>query len=348
MLKLGILTFHRGYNCGAFLQALYLSRVLSSLGVEVKIINYESRKSKKNEIKHLFRTKNPKYLFQNIIKFLKFHSARKQFVLTKFSTNLEDILREEQFDAVIFGSDEIWNYQNAVSGLDLNFFGSLSFDVPKIAYAVSFGDVRKEKPLNRDIKDRLLQFKNISVRDNNSKEILTNNNIGSVVVSDPTMILEKKINNHISRKNKFILVYATFLSSEIVKEIKKFARRKSLKILCICYHVPGLSCNLGIGPFDFEYLFENAEYILTNTLHGTLFSIRNKKKFCVVFNEYRRNKLENIIADYDIEYLTDENFSNLETMLEREINYELIFSRVAKNRDLSIRFLKDALADVAK
>ena len=69
MIRVGIVTFHKGFNCGAFLQTFYLAETIKSLGHEPIVIDYESQSAKSKEFKFLFSSKHPFYFLQNLIKF---------------------------------------------------------------------------------------------------------------------------------------------------------------------------------------------------------------------------------------------------------------------------------------
>jgi len=344
-MKIGILTFHNGFNCGAYLQTLYLSKALENLGHEPIIVNYESTAAKKREIMHLFSSRHPKFFFQNIIKYIRFKKSRRQFKMTKRFTEMDNILSGVNISAVILGSDEIWNYNNVISGLDLTYFGSGLDHIPKIAYAPSFGDVNHDEIIPDKITKHLREIKCLSVRDVNSSRLLSKQGIQAKIVCDPTLLKDSPIVS-CYKKQPFILVYATNLSELLVKKIRAFAKANKLKIKCISYRIKGLSSDISVGPTQFEMLFAQSSYIVTNTLHGTLFSIKNKKKFCLIYDEYRKNKLQSIVEDFKILYLTKKNIDQFERIITMELNYDWINAKIQLLRAESIKYLIKGISSV--
>ena len=344
-MKVGILTFHKGFNCGAYLQTLYMSRTLESIGCEVVVINYESENAKKREIRHLFSSRHPKYFCQNLIKYFRFKFAQRKLNMSIPYTDSTDGSFFSSLDAIIYGSDEIWNVNNVISGFDPVFFGAGINSGRKVAYAPSFGDVSPKDTIPSLAIDKLKYFSKLSVRDINSKIILEKYGFASKLVVDPTLLLDNPLPQ---RKNvkPFLLVYATSLNSEIVNKIKSFARERELVIKCVGYRISGLSSDISIGPSQFERLFGEADYIVTNTLHGTLFSIKNNKRFCLIFDKYRQNKLQSIVSLFNINYLDNDNINSFEALLQQQPDIERINSLIQRHRAESLKFLKASLFDV--
>ena len=176
-------------------------------------------------------------------------------------------------DVIVFGSDEIWNYRNVISGMDLTYFGLGDYLHRRIAYAPSFGDIAASEKLPVEMV-KLAGFSHLSVRDKNSSSILKNYNLSAEVVSDPTMLSEKTLEVEAEAKENYILVYATYLNSGLVQEVKNFAAKNSLSIKCISYRIKGLKSDISVGPFEFEELFSLASYVVTNTLTWNPFFIK--------------------------------------------------------------------------
>ena len=113
-MKVGIVTTFDEINFGAYLQAYSLQKHIESLGYRAELINYKSMEYKKAELIATYKIKNPFYLVNTIRKAFKFHKAQRKHmrVTSKFKT-INDI-NKQNFDVLVFGSDEIWNLNNCL------------------------------------------------------------------------------------------------------------------------------------------------------------------------------------------------------------------------------------------
>jgi hypothetical protein len=202
-----ILTYHDGYNFGTFLQAYALQKKLASMGIANEIINYKNLRHIFNEYKCLIYTKNPKLLAANIQKAIAFKKTHKQFKMTRFITNI-NYVPQKQYQNIIFGSDEIWNYKNPVVGLDLSYFGHGLTADKFIAYAISLGSIDKNVLIPSTIVESLQKFDTISVRDENSYHILHRYYSKPIeIVLDPTLIYDFDSELIDCPYDNFILIY---------------------------------------------------------------------------------------------------------------------------------------------
>lgn len=99
--KIGIMTFHDGFNHGAYLQAFSTLNVLRDHGHDAKIIDYKAFKHWAWEYFHFLVVFSPKILYRNIRKILKFWKAHRKFIKTKFYSRAKS-LQKEKFDTVVF------------------------------------------------------------------------------------------------------------------------------------------------------------------------------------------------------------------------------------------------------
>ena len=283
--KIGVITFHDGINFGAYLQTYALQKIIKDLGFNSYVIDYVNSKNRQSELRSIFRTKNPILFIRTVIKYLKFKKAQREFDKTSLDFFCVNATKN---DSLVYGADEIWNYNNPLFGIDLVFFGDTHCDkyIKKISFAPSFGatDITLT-PLPNKIINLIESFSSISVRDLNSKEILRKIGLESTLVIDPALIysfeeeLEEssKVGFHL---RKYLLIYSYKISDIQKIQIKDYASRKNLKIVSIGYYNKFADENvIGINPFEFIQYFNNASFIITSMFHGVIFSLNFKKKF---------------------------------------------------------------------
>lgn len=286
ILKIGIITFHAPLNYGAVLQAYALSKYLESLGHEPCIIQYCPNK----DLEGLFV---PRYGvfglhpadYINLYRQRAFGSFRRNYLsqTDQIFYRSEQLKELEPFDAYICGSDQIWNPELTGGELDPAFF--LSFaknDVPRISYAASSGgyDIGKIG----SARDFLRNLTHISVRE---KELVgpVGELSGKPVVNvlDPTLLpvsyldlIEEK------RAPGYILLYCLQESRWMYEQVRNLSKLTGLPILNLGSKVnpwkhPGRQrCS---SPEGFVTLFKNADYVVTNSFHGTVFSIIFERPF---------------------------------------------------------------------
>ncbi|MFC2135298.1 polysaccharide pyruvyl transferase family protein [Bacteroidota bacterium] len=343
-MKIGILTFHDGINHGAYLQCYSLMRVLSSEGHDVEIINYKNFKHWFTEYRVFLLRKNPLLAIRNYSKIRKFHKAHEKFNLSAITFSHSKVSKSH-YDAVIVGSDIVWNYENPLFGFDKLYFGhGLNAD-KLISYAASFGAVTKESLPPSDVTTGLKKFDSISVRDNNSRDLVkTYIDRDAEVVLDPTFLSNFSGEEVLPEENNFILVYAFMMPEKIKEQVKEFARKNNKRIIAVAYPQSWCDKNLGtVDPFEWLGYFKKADYVLTSTFHGTLFSLKYQKQFCTIGNIAINNKAIHILNKVGlIEYLIQKD-ETVEQILSSQINYDDVNTKLQPEIDRSMSFLLGAL-----
>lgn len=342
--KIGILTFPTVTNHGGYLQAFATYNVLKEKGHEVSVINYRNKKHLLNEYKALFIKKNFFNIITNIRRFFKFRSAQKRFLMDNMTTEIKKI-NSGKFDVVIVGADIVWNYSTPFVGKDPIYFGRGLEDKFLISYAASMGNSNKHKPIPEYVTNGVKNFSHISVRDKNSLDILNVINQKGTITLDPCLIYDYskfEIKPNISQK--YILVYAFEFTDKDILEIKTFANIKSLKIISIGFNTKYNWCDENImvlDPLEFLGYYRSASYVFTSTFHGTLFSIKYKKKFALRMNFTIERKVNTILEELK---LTNQVIVNsLKECWEYDIDYSFVDKQMTKKIDHSRKFLFDSI-----
>lgn len=310
-MKVGFITFHNGSNYGAALQAFALQEAEKILGNEVYLINYDNRFISKGLdcVRFGFSVLGLYSFLTDIINYSTNGRKIKRFkdffdryyTLSALKTASQLKSTEESSDLGISGSDQIWNpnLNNKVDDIYFLNFGNFK---NKISYGSSLGNYSFDNSkYNSQIKEYLSCYDRLSTREKSAKlgEI-----IGKPVtnVCDPTLLLDK--NNwekklEIRRLNPdYLLVYSLTDSDHVLDIAKQIADKRGLKVVCIGRSVhqhKGVNYILDAGSKEFVELFFNAGYVVTNSFHGTAFSINFNKQFLSIKHPKSPERAEHIL-----------------------------------------------------
>lgn len=322
--KVGIITYHRAINYGAILQTFALQTILKEIGVECKVLDY--RNEKLEEI-HKKRTLTDCKSFKSFIMFLilpnlynlkydKFREFSDKYLelSSKIDTSENFAIHENEYDFFITGSDQVWNYK-INDGDSVYFLNFVKEKLKKKTYAASFGLSTIPDEYKPIYKELLSDFDSILVREKQGARIIDDLLLKKAfIVLDPTMLLSKKqwidkfelYKKEFFTNEKYILVYA-FSGSTHIKELAiNISNKTGYKIFWIksTYRKnPRIKYIKLAGPKEFICLFNNAEYIITNSFHGTVFSIVFNKQFFTELlpkNTGVNSRLENILDMFDL------------------------------------------------
>lgn len=316
-MKIGIITFHRPINYGAILQAVALPQKITTMGGKAEIIDYRNDFQEKTIKNSNYRTavgiknKIKALLFSKInnTKKIKFQNFLKNNVnLSEKIYNKENINEVNNiYDLFISGSDQVWNLK--LTNNDYNYF--LKFvkdDNKKVSYASSFGYSNIPEEYRENSIKYLNKYKIITVREKKGQQIIENIvKRNATTVLDPTLLLNKEEWMKLAKPptfkmpNKYILLYLVSPTKEDFKIAKYISKKMKMKVILINYNMKyifGMKNCFDLGPEEFLWLFNNATYVVTNSFHGTAFSINFNKDFCVRLSKKSNNgnsRIENII-----------------------------------------------------
>lgn len=321
-MKIGILTFHCAHNYGAVLQCYALQEYLKSLGHEVYVIDYRPGYIVSHRDYLRF---NPKFLVTRQIKLLPkvFWTGlklarvrnRKWIKFNDFKTHQLNLYPAKDFngkgfDLCIVGSDQIWNKHITGGQFEPMYFG-VGFRCPVISYAAStISDGFSQEDLAQ-LKRLLHGLQAVSVREERLKNQLAPiaDSIISVV-ADPTILagvkpfeaLVKK--DFSSRKGKYLLVYVIHDDPNLHRIARVLAQDNNWNLIEISagFELKRFSTKIyDAGIEDFVTLFKNAEFIVTNSFHGTAFSILFSKNFYAVRQHNGVDvRLDQLLSEFDL------------------------------------------------
>lgn len=362
-MKIHTITSHDVYNYGASLQAYALMHYLQGLGNEVSIIDYKPEYSK---ARYNFWYISPQYRWRKnpLLRFLaclvlvpkRFYTYRRKEAFDAFKSEYLDLtqrfstlteLEHTQWNAQMFiaGSDQIWNTDHENGKDPANYLSFVPFGKKRMSYATSFG-IDCIKPEFQDmVKRNLKHFQQITVREKQGVYILKQLGLSAVQVVDPVFLLSKNEWEDLSVspkvKGKYILVY-DFGRNKMMQEFAvRYAKKYQLRIFSLNDFVSHsyADCNINdAGPREFLGLIKNAECFISNSFHGTAFSIIFEKQF-FVFNRKdavnsRMESLMEMAGLQDRLIMNQADFIKMDSL----IDYEAVNSRmgeyITKSKDV--------------
>ncbi|MEA5602221.1 polysaccharide pyruvyl transferase family protein [Nostoc sp. UHCC 0252] len=353
-MKIGILTFHHIDNYGATLQACALWIFLNSQGYDVEIIDYRPLKISWIYFRPLIPLKRLGKVFVNIPRAWKM----RQFLLSnvklsdrKFYDKKGLQYYNDKYDVVICGSDQIWcldSFRGYNSSFFLDFINKQT--TRKISYAASFGNTLKLGDYQKEIYALIGQFQTILVRDSNSLKIIKDQcNQEATKVLDPTFLIKyEALLEPPKIKDKYLLLYTQAeIGAEEEDFIKSLATNQNLIIISVGRDHKLAQINLeGAGPKEWIGLHSQASYIVTNTFHGTVFSIIFQRPFNVFVPSDKSNKVTDLLTDLGLEnrIFSDKLKSQILNKEIFDIDYEPV-SRILESKiGESKKYLVEAIS----
>lgn len=274
----GIITFHRALNYGAVLQAYALQQKLQQMGLDNELIDYRCEAIQKAH-RIRFTWKNPMGYFIKKKTEKAFHQFLEE--KCKMSAPLEAGSTPSGYEACIAGSDQIWNQK--LSGGDLAYYLK-DVSAKKYSYAASMGGYMFEK--GNTSYEYLRDFSGLSMREQSGAVYIGDllNKEVSVHI-DPVMLLTadqwKKIAKH-RKLGNYILLYMIGYKREVVEEAKRLSKLRGLPVFWLSdsvRRIPGVRQQRCCSPEEFIGMFADSTCIVTNSFHGTAFSILFEKEF---------------------------------------------------------------------
>lgn len=361
MEKIGICTYYHNYNYGSYLQSYALLRAIEKLGYEAYLIDFNDLSKDWNRLLHKRTIINRlKCLLVNPQLLVATFRARKikqeQTVCSEEQSQKFDIFAKEklrffkddytiaEFKTFIVGSDQVWKL--SLPGLHYVFFLRFTSKSKRISYAASIGADEIPSYNRKLLKKYLNGFNSISVREVKSVTLLTELDSNLVIrnVLDPVLLVGKEFwENEIPKINisGYILLYFLDSFDNNIDGVNNIiSQYPDSKILLVntgirAIHIPGIQI-INPSPLEFVRFILNSKAVLTDSFHGTAFSILFSKEFYTFPRSYKiysgqKDRLASILGIFSCSdrYIEgDAIFSNIkpldktnmQSILERERN----------------------------
>lgn len=365
-MNIGISTFHFAPNSGAMLQCYALQKKIESLGHTAIVLDYRPKYHTNKYV--AFRdpfidgyrlTSIAKNVYYNR-NFLKRLNRNNKYELFENYYNLSPLFNSvTQFselnidlDIIICGSDQIWNKNITNHEFDKAYFAAFpGYNGKKISYAASIGDT-SIRDNEKELTSLLTSFKAISMREEISSEQLERI-LGRKVstVPDPTMLLEKKdymeLISDVIVPPKYILVYFFGHNKLLEQVISTYKNYHNIPVINISPYKNGISKKYKwvncLGPEEFLSYIYNAEIVITNSFHCSVFSTMFQKKLIVIKNENRNERIINLFNTLNVSNILLEKEDDIIAAVQREFNYDNIDNHLMLQKRIGESFLIENL-----
>lgn len=370
-MKVGIISMQRIINYGSYLQAYSLKSTLEELGHQVSFVDYTIEPAIVEKEENEYVPPKKKNIFQKTINYLWEHrSAKSRKLRTYYRSEmyLKQRFMEEYFnelgvtpefhyrtkqDVIVIGSDEVFNclQSNPEVGYSKELFGKYANADKVITYAASFGTTTtkglEKYGIKEEVAGMLKQLDAISIRDLNSKQII--NELAHIEPEyhvDPVFIYdyEGKVPAEVPLKN-YIIVYAygERITEEEASVINDFAKKHGKKIVTIGGTQRPEWEHLLLSPFEVLAYFQHADYIITDTFHGSVFSIKYSKKFATIIREGNKQKLTDLLKRFGLEQRVVKDISRLEEVVTAQVDFAPVQQKIKEEKEKSITYLKSSI-----
>jgi hypothetical protein len=288
MKKIGVLTFHGVLNHGAILQAYALQKFLNSNGADAELVNYAPSY-------FLWQVYRPaKGIYKTVLKYsrlLKFKKfERNHLVVSKKSYNDIKSLEYINYDALICGSDQVWNKSITKGAIDKAYLLDFPFRGEKYSYAASAGanSILSEQGVLRSLKN----FTRLGVREAGLYQELLEAQLNVDHVADPTFLLRAEEYDDIAYSDllpqfPYIVSYEVSTDETRVKYSEAVGKLKSTLGLPVV-HIGDKALDsadiniLNISTNDWVALIKKSSFVVTNSFHGCSFGIKFRKPLVVL------------------------------------------------------------------
>lgn len=363
--KVGIVTFHTGNNYGAVLQAYALQEYVSKQGFDVKIMNfnplvYDSYDKifkrvggglLSNAARQFFQLLHYCELKKRIERFKEFQDSQYHLTKKRYLTEEDFLKNHETFDYYISGSDQVFNPRVKYS--DCYFLAFDKKEGKKIAYAPSMGISEFTKEEEERIKRHIIDFDHLSCRETNGAEFLSQLVDRPVpTVCDPVFLLSKKewLENAVApkkTKQPYIFVYDLNGGQGLMELVKKVSHSSGIKtIVCATLNTrkryKGVKSIRSLGPRELLGFINGAEYVVTDSFHGTSLSlVMGKKVLPYIALAKTSSRIVSIMTKLGVE---EQIVYDLKGFMLDDIRFEHYEERLDEYISESKLYLKNVLA----
>lgn len=369
-MKICILSMQKVPNFGSLLQSYSLKRILESLGHEVSFIDIEKNDNDNRLIQGHMNNFNDekesnlgiwgklgkldKYAINRIR--VKIRNKVQEDKFEEFRIKVLNIKEDNKknYDLCIIGSDEVFNcLANTSWGFTTQLFGNVPQARRVITYAASCGATKYENVpeiARKEIKKAFLNVDAFSVRDKNTYKFvnkLTEKNID--IHMDPVIVgdFDKEIAE--CRRPKelpqhYCIVYSYYNrihKKEEIEAIRLFCKKKKLEIVSIGAPQMWIKRHLILNPIEVLWAFKEADFIITDTFHGTIFSAKYAQRFATIVRESNRNKLIDLLQRLDKKNHMVKDMSEISRVYGVNNDIEGMKEFTDKERKRAIMYLKE-------
>jgi hypothetical protein len=351
--KIGVLTFHKCINYGSYWQARCLAEGLRARGHEVELLDHDCRCIRRAEVRCALQPALPDRTPRHELKLYaektrRFVRAIAQLPLSR-RFSLHEPEAADEYDAIVVGSDEVWNFRHPWYGSKPIFFGDGLKAKRLVSYAASFGNHSAWDGIDSAWARKLGRFAAISVRDENSWHLVRNGlDRAPALVLDPCLQFADKVPRETEQpREPFAVVYGHRFPGWLKTKVRHWAKGRGVRLISIGYSNDFADeQRITADPHDFAKLMAGSQAVITNFFHGCVFALLNGKPWASSPSEYRSIKIPDLAATLGTEHrLVDEDTpdARLSDLLETPVQPK-VAANIDRARARSAEYLDAALS----
>lgn len=359
-MRVGIVTQPLRNNYGGLLQNWALQHVLKRMGYEPITLNYENciklpplYRQVLSHVKTIALWLNPNWR-RPFTKFERFNrSAVSQKFIDKYinvtppvKAYTNKLVNEYRFDCIITGSDQVWRPRYNKGYVDKMFLSFVKGGLLKIAYAASFGVSDWEYSLEEEELCRkcVKKISAVSVRENSGIALCKKYfDVDAVHVLDPTLLLNRRDYEELTKgvpkeTDAYMLAYILDQTNENRVQIERLGRSMDLPVKIV-----GADGEMETPVEKWVAMFRDAAFVVTNSFHGTVFSIIHRRPFVSLCHEGRGGeRFTDLLGQVG---LTDRLLTEIPEKIDEmcSIDWEKVEQMLESRRQFSVGWLKDSL-----
>lgn len=376
-MKVGILSMHRVVNIGSFLQAYALKKVVESYGHQVVFVDFHVDKIVNPYLRIIKRGMRVLGEYIHKPEWLRLYNKKRELNEVQYRIFMHnwgfqkiyerDCYRDLQLrkirqynvpvDLMIFGSDEVFNtVQYAQENREAwELYGEDCHAEKMISYAASCGwttiEGIKQYHMEAKTRELLSHFTAFSVRDENAQQFVKHfTGQDSEIDIDPVLLYEFPEIELKRRGNDYILIYAysgRICDPEEIRAIKNLAAAEHKKLISVNGYQGWEDEFILAHPFELLSWFKYADYVVTDTFHGAVMSIKYQKNFGAFIRGgnrkkigySNREKLGYLLKMFDLENRQIRHPDELDQVIHQEMPAGAIRDKIAMYQKQAYRYL---------
>lgn len=242
-------------------------------------------------------------------------------------------------DVYATGSDQMWN-SGWNQGIERSFFLEYVPDGKKrIAFSTSIGKIKWDQSEADKVVPLLKKYDYITLREQSALELLKQYGIRGRLILDPTLLFDRKqwleYLPALKCNKPYLLVYQLHqrhAQANFIDAVEKLANQRNLKIKRVTYSYSDRRMGEKIvlpEVFTFLALIRDAEFVVTDSFHGTAFSVNFNKQFAVIYPEHFSTRMDNLLTMTGME---NRRYTSEMSLFDKDIDYEDINRILDKKR----------------
>ena len=350
--KVGVLTFHRSINYGSFWQAARLVEGLRARGHDAVVLDHDCRAVCSAELRCALQPELPQRTPSAFLKnyATKARKLAKAIVGVPLSSRFP-LHRPElagDYDIIVVGSDEVWNFRHPWFGGKPIFFGD-GLRTPKlVSYAASFGNHGHGDGISEYWARKLDRFATLSVRDGNSEALVRDGTASEpTIVLDPCLQFPPRLDAGGTTSSDHAIVYGHGFPDWLKQAVRSWADSCGVKLVSLGYASDWTDeQRIDASPFEFSEAMAGARAVITNFFHGCVFALLNGKPWVSAPSAYRSIKIPDLAALLGTEHRIvgeDSPASDIGELLDLPVEAR-VMHRIEELRASSSDYLDEALS----